>query len=148
MNIFDQLSQGAQINWAHKVRGKFKIETGEKVSACRYKKGKFYNPNEGDVMFDSSWEEIRFRLLTDKGYTWFRNHGIRIPYVSPEDGRTHHYIPDILIITKTGKVMEEIKPASQVNDPVVQAKATAAIEFLGKQGITYRFVTEHNLTTV
>lgn len=54
---------------------------------------------------------------------------IIIPYVSPMDNRIHRYFPDfwIKIRDKDGNIntmLVEIKPMSQVREPVVQKKMT------------------------
>jgi len=136
------------IPWTHKVLNKFKVTNKQKLTPYNTKHGVFYNPNEGEVTFDSSWEEIRFKLLTRYNVRWYRNHKVKIPYISPKDNQTHYYIPDIYIVTPKQIVIEEIKPSSQLNDPVVKAKKEAAIKFCSFHGMKYKIITEKELLKI
>lgn len=75
-------------------------------------------------------------------YSW---EFIKVPYTLP-DGSYHNYLPDVLVYYTDGRIeLQEIKPYNLLNDPTVQAKASAAIKYCKERGWTYRFITEDDI---
>jgi hypothetical protein len=115
------------------------------------------------ITYRSSWE-LTFMNTCDQhpNVLQWASESIKIPYLSPMDGRWHNYIPDFLIVyvDKAGKKhgeLIEIKPLSQSvlekakskKDKAAlilnQAKWQAAQDFCRKQGLTFRVMTEQQL---
>ena len=110
--------------------------------------------------FRSSWEMRVFLLLDNSPnvISW-ASEPIAIPYISPVDGRSHRYFPDLLYkyIDNSGKQhieLVEIKPKSQsINEhaksdhdriacAVNAAKWKQASLWCKAQGIRFRVLTE------
>lgn len=94
---------------------------------------------------------------------------IKIPYVSPLDGRVHHYFPDYYVeyINRSNEVIQEIvevKPLNQTTPPkkskgksnktalyeqqtyaVNSAKWKYAMQWCDKRGLKFRIMTEKSL---
>lgn len=115
------------------------------------------------ITYRSAWE-LTFMNTCDQhpNVLQWASESIKIPYLSPMDGRWHNYIPDFLIVyvDKDGKKhgeLIEIKPLSQSvlekakskKDKAAliinQAKWQAAQDFCRKQGLTFRVMTEQQL---
>lgn len=79
--------------------------------------------------------------LDAKGLDWTKYHGIRIPYWHPKLKRNAIYIPDFLIKTNKGFILQEMKPYGLVGDPIVQAKAQAAREWCQQNAYQYDIIT-------
>lgn len=117
------------------------------LKKTKYKKGYTFDPVKGMVTFDSGLEEKYFKKLNLAGVKWERNETLSIEYISPVDGKTHKYIPDLFVYKNNMIYIQEVKPSFQVNDPVVQAKAKAAIKLCEKKGWIYEFVTEKEINS-
>ena len=71
---------------------------------------------------------------------------VAIPYISPKDNKPHRYFPDIFIKFKDGrKIIVEIKPKSQNNMPVNQAKWESAKIFAKQIGAEFIVMNEKHL---
>ena len=60
--------------------------------------------------YDSSYELRRFMALDASPLveSWTKKHGIRIPYM--ERGKWRRYVPDILVVLRSGeRILEEVK---------------------------------------
>jgi hypothetical protein len=139
----------------------------------RFKQGYFVprNPEKykGDptkIRYMSSWE-YKFNVFLDgnPNVLEWASEEIAIPYVSPIDGRIHHYFPDYYICykTKTGEIKQEIieiKPDKQTRPPranskhlqyeaatyaVNVAKWSAAKQFCDANGLALKILTEKQL---
>lgn len=115
------------------------------------------------ITYRSAWE-LTFMNVCDShpSIMQWASESIKVPYVSPLDGRWHMYIPDFLIMyvdkngIKHGELIE-IKPSSQTLEEkakskrdkvaliVNQAKWKAAQDFCRKQGLAFRVLTEMEL---
>ena len=129
-----------------------------------------YIGNVNRVVYRSSWE-LRMHRFLDNNTQILRwsSEEIKIPYISPLDGRVHHYYPDYYIeyINKHGEVVQEmieVKPLNQTSAPsksrgkskktmlyeqqtwaVNQAKWKYAMEWCDKRAIKFRVLTEQSL---
>lgn len=103
-----------------------------------YYQGKFKpkNPNKykGDptnIIYRSGWELKLFAYLdTHPNVTKWSSEEFCIPYVSPIDGRTRRYFPDVYVeqINSEGikqKILIEVKPDHQTRPPDLSNKLTA-----------------------
>jgi hypothetical protein len=93
---------------------------------------------------------------------------IKIPYLSPADGKMHKYIPDFLLEVKKNNsevevIMVEIKPEKQTKEPTMGKKRKktylneaiiyeinakkwdAAKKFCDENGIQFKILTEKDL---
>lgn len=140
-----------------KRKSKQTPETGK----SKFKRG-FYKPlNEGkyqqplnDYMnsgpypeYRSSWELKLYKWCDNSDIVeYWTTEAFAIPYLKPTDGQIHRYFPDVLVKFTDGRMfLIEVKPKSQVQDDVVQAKAKAAIKFCEGRNITFIFMTEKEL---
>ena len=133
----------------------------------RTMKGRFIpkNPHKyiGDVtkiIFRSSWELNALKFFDQSSAVLkYASEEIKIPYISPIDGKVHNYFPDFIIIylDSTGaqkKEILEIKPLSQTiltdkssNHDILaikinEAKWAAATIFATQRGWIFRIITE------
>lgn len=96
-------------------KGKFTPKNPSKYIGDRYK-----------IIYRSSWEMI-FMAKLDKDPTvkkW-SSEEVRIPYISPIDGKRHTYYVDFFIEYTDGKkILIEIKPAKETKPPQVKTKKT------------------------
>jgi len=90
--------------------------------------------------YDSSYELARFMQLDDLKQCYTKRHSIRIKYTINEQNRW--YYPDILV----GSVLEEIKPLSRVASKENQAKFLAAQEYCRQNNLTFKIITEKDLS--
>ena len=76
------------------------------------------SPIAGKVHFQSSYERKFCAYLDEHGYNWRKNKE-RFPYISPFDGKTHHYNPDFVLLDKDGRVCLyiEVKGMVRKADP-------------------------------
>lgn len=85
------------------------------------------------------------RLVTEgleSGVDWtYEPKEFRVEYISPVDGERHVYCPDFEVL---GDIVE-IKPLSQLDDPVNVAKFQVAVELAEHLAVEFRIVTEHDL---
>jgi len=137
----------------------------------RYRQGVFrpnhpekYLGNPSNIIFRSSWEfQFLRKIDNDPNVIAYSSEEVSIPYVSPVDGRTHRYFPDVIVKMKGGKIyMYEIKPVAQTQQPkqsmnrkkmiteaktfaVNTAKWAAARAYCERNGITFVILTEKEL---
>jgi len=98
----------------------------------RFKQGKYkprnpkkYKGDPTNVVYRSSWE-YKFMLWceqTSSVQEW-GSEEIKIPYISPVDGKKHTYYPDFYVKIKGKKYMVEVKPLKQTKEPKTQKKIT------------------------
>ena len=90
----------------------------------------------------SSYEIVRMSQLdSDPNVTRWTRVVEPVPY---GDGK--NYLPDFLVEYQDGrKIVEEVKPAGLLTDEDVKAKAEAASEYFGVQGIGYKIITEQDI---
>ena len=92
--------------------------------ARRYLQGKFtpknphkYAGDPSNIVFRSSWELKAFKMLDEEpGVLKWASEEFNIPYIGL-DGKPHRYFIDLIMITKGGKYIIEIKPSSQTKKP-------------------------------
>jgi len=97
--------------------------------------------------YRSSWELAFYKYLdhSDKVEYW-GTEVFFIPYISPKDNQIHRYFSDVMMKTKDGSTFViEIKPKSQVNTPINQAKFKAAEEYCKRNNSQFLILTEVEL---
>lgn len=128
-----------------------------------------YVGNVNMIVYRSSWELAMNKFLDNNpNILRWSSEEIKIPYIKPTDGRTHHYFPDYWIEykNKEGKVIQEIvevKPEAQTRPPTTRgkkqstilyeqqtwsinvAKWQAAAHWCQQRGIVFRVITEKGL---
>ena len=127
----------------------------------KFKRG-FYNPineskyvlpqnnfmNKGPIPeYRSSWE-LKLMKWCDinEEIEYWTCEPFAIQYSSPKDNKPHRYFPDFLIKFKNGKkVLVEIKPSSQWDDPVNVAKWAAAEKFCQQYGLEWKVMGKKEL---
>lgn len=111
-------------------------------------KSKTFSVYEGkSISFDSNLErEFFFKFSNNINVRSIIREPFSIKYINPDDGRVHKYTPDFLIIYWNSYMeVVEVKPKSQLTDPVVKVKASFAIGYCMSKGLNYRFITEDDL---
>lgn len=127
-----------------------------------------YEGDANKIIYRSSWEKKAF-LWCDMSPSVLRwsSEEIKIPYVSPVDGKWHRYFPDLWVELKTKNGIEtflfEIKPDAQTKPPkapkkktrahldavsrwgVNEAKWNAAIKYCEDRDWTFKLLTEENV---
>jgi hypothetical protein len=139
-------------------KGKFKPSFPEK-----------YVGNPNSIIYRSLWE-LKFLKYcdTNENILEYASEELAIPYISPVDGKTHKYFPDVYIKVKEPdgsikKYLIEIKPYKQTIAPPKpkrqtkgyiyevyeyaknQSKWEAAREYCKDRGWTFRILTENEL---
>lgn len=56
-------------------------------------------------------------LDRNENVKWWTSEALAIPYVSPIDNSSHHYIPDFIVNINENIVIVEIKPESKLKKP-------------------------------
>ena len=133
-------------------------------------RGRFYPRNKEKIVGDpnkifgrSSWEFKLFTWLdsTPAVLKW-GSETVRIPYLSPIDGKLHSYSPDVIVMYRDGNgdikaEMVEVKPYNETVErenstpqqkldiAVNKAKWDAAAIFCRERGMTFRIITERTL---
>lgn len=111
-------------------------------SNCYGKRGYY----EGHF-YMSKVELVRIKKFIAEGVTWkryiARDFDWRIQY--EWNGRWHTYIPDFVIETPSGLIIEEIKCRESAITPQDRAKIAAAESFLPTVGIRYRVIVDPSL---
>ena len=105
--------------------------------AHNYKQGFFTpkNPKKymGDatnIVYRSGWEKrVMDWCDTNPNIKRWCSEEIVIPYISPVDGRTHRYFVDFYVEAvgsdgQTLKLLLEVKPKAQTQEPKVQSRKT------------------------
>jgi len=94
----------------------------------QYKQGIFHPHNVNKyigtlpIVYRSSLE-LSFDRWCDRNYNVLQwgSESIKIPYVSPKDGKVHQYYTDAVVVLKTPegskKIIVEIKPSKQLQPP-------------------------------
>ncbi len=101
----------------------------------------------GGATYRSSWE-LKFYKWCDNNpkVKFWGTEVLPIKYLSPKDNQIHRYYPDVFIkFHDETKVIVEIKPKSQVNNPINLAKFAAAEEYAKSSGSTFVVMTEKEL---
>jgi hypothetical protein len=139
-------------------KGKFKPSFPEK-----------YVGNPTSIIYRSLWE-LKFLKYcdTNENILEYASEELAIPYISPVDGKTHKYFPDVYIKVKEPdgsikKYLIEIKPYKQTMAPPKpkrqtkgyiyevyeyaknQSKWEAAREYCKDRGWTFRILTENEI---
>lgn len=112
-----------------------------------------YKGDPTNIIYRSSWElRVMMYLDAHPGVIAWSSEEIRIPYISPIDGRQHTYFPDFLVQKKTpdGLIktdIVEIKPKKQMAPPVKPKKITKAflneVETWGKNSAKWAAAEEY-----
>ena len=115
-----------------------------------YVSGVFWSEkNNTDYVFRSTYEFAYWYMLeNDNTVESFVVEPFSLPYLSPKDNKMHRYIPDVLILYKSGDLeLVEIKPKAMIYSSVVQRKASAARAYIlrNKMGAIFKFVTEEDI---
>lgn len=115
----------------------------------KYRTGKFLSKKmQRLVNYRSSYEyAFLTHIENDDNVVQFIVEPFSIPYIDAS-GLRRHYIPDCLVLYKTGYMeLCEIKPSKMIKAINVKRKAMAAIRYIkdNKLKMTYRFVTEQQL---
>lgn len=139
-------------------QGKYKVKNPEKYIG---------NPNE--ITYRSSWETKVFIWCdTNPNVVRWNSEDVKIPYISPIDGRQHRYFVDLYLEIRQPdgsikRYLAEIKPEKQTKPPVVptrktkqfineamtyavnEAKWKAAIEVCKDNGLEFIILTEKHI---
>jgi len=89
-----------------------------------------YAGDPTNIVARSSWELKAFKWMDDNpGVVSWSSEEIKIPYLSPVDGKYHTYYPDILARMKTSDgrtttYLIEIKPHYQTQEPQPKKRIT------------------------
>ena len=110
------------------LSGEIKLPT--RPTRYRVKNPSKYKGDPTNVISRSSWE-TKFMIYLDghKNVLEWSSEEIRIPYISPIDGKKHTYFPDFFVrmINKDGieeKLIIEIKPHIQTIEPKKKSRIT------------------------
>lgn len=90
------------------------------------KNPKKYKGDPTNIVYRSGWE-LKLMLFLDErpDVIQWSSEELRIPYISPIDGKRHTYFPDFWIKKADGTVtIVEVKPAFQTTEPKKQSKIT------------------------
>jgi hypothetical protein len=113
-----------------------KIEKGEFTPCIT---NSWYNSktpiNLNGIKYRSGWDAIYHLLNMHMSYE-----KIRIKYRSPIDDKNHIYIVDF--VDYKNKEIIEVKPQSNISNPVVKAKEKYAKEWCNENGYSFRYVNE------
>jgi len=130
-----------------------------------------YRGDPTNIVYRSSWELKILKWLDDHpNVIWFASEELKIPYISPVDGKTHMYFPDFITKIKNKDNIEtiymlEVKPFKQTQLPVkrkntktyIQESMTYAVNqekwkaahiFCVKQGWQFKILTEKEMGLV
>ena len=122
-----------------------------------------YRGDVDKIFARSSWEAsvMKFFDSSTAVISW-ASEEIAIPYLKPEDARVHHYYPDFVVEfrDKEGNIKKEIVEVKPLHESDVayakherskaaletnEAKWKAAIDFAGRNGMTFRVITEKSI---
>lgn len=140
-----------------------------------YHKGKFrpkhphkYKGNVKNIIYRSGWE-LKLFVYLDRhpNIIEWSSEELRVPYLSPKDGKIHNYFPDVIIKAKkrdgsTDIIMIEVKPSKETKPPkksknqkrmieesmtymVNQAKWEYAQKYCDSKGWLFKIFTEKEL---
>lgn len=140
------------------LQGKYTLKNPEK-----------YVGDKSNIFYRSSWELKAFIWFdTTPSILKWQSEELQICYISPVDGKSHRYFPDMVVLykTKTGetkRAIVEIKPKAQCKEPnkpkkmtkryitevttwcVNQAKWKAAEEWCASNNFNFLVLTEDHL---
>ena len=124
-----------------------------------------YSGEVNNIVYRSNLEKRFFKVLDENPniITW-GSETLVIPYVSPVDGKIHHYYTDLIVKTKKGEVFViEIKPYAFTQEPkkgnkskktyitevinyaVNQSKWKACSKFCEQKNWHFKIMTEKDL---
>jgi hypothetical protein len=142
--------------WMKRVR----YNNKKKRTGSRFKQG-YYQPvnpekfrqssnmmNTGPFPFyRSSWELKMYRWCDqNENIEFWGTESVHIPYFDPVKQKMRRYFPDVFIKFNDGrKVIIEIKPASQNNNPTNQAKWEQAQKYAKQIGGEFVVMNEKQL---
>ena len=130
------------------------------------KNPKKYNGDVDNIWVRSSWEQKVLKWLDENSNVLeYSSEEIKVPYISPIDGKYHNYYPDVIAKVKRfdGNIsvyMIEIKPYAQTLEPkpkkritksyinevytwgVNSAKWKSASEYCRRKGWVFKILTE------
>jgi hypothetical protein len=98
--------------------------------------------------YRSGWEEKYMVFLDDSpAVKDWDYESLVIEYVSNiRSGKTRKYHPDFLVTYNDGRVeVVEIKPSKKLSQRLIQKKISAAQEWCGARGFSFRIITENEL---
>lgn len=121
------------------VAGTFKPHSNHKC-------GWHESPKAGRIWYRSSYEERYYTILdADDAVVGYEVEPFAIPFEFA--GVTLNYVPDVLLLYGDGRrELVEVKPAALVTLPKNAAKLVAAGVYAGLAGVSFRVVTEEDLT--
>jgi len=126
-------------------KGRFKRGFYRPINEDKYKMPMNDYMNSGPIPeYRSSWE-LKLMKWCDMNpdIEYWTCEPFAIQYVSPKDNKVHRYFPDFLVKFKDGKkVLIEVKPESQHEDPVNLAKWEAAKKFCRMHDLIWRVMGE------
>jgi hydroxymethylpyrimidine pyrophosphatase-like HAD family hydrolase len=105
------------------------------------------NSTNGGMVYRSSWELAFAKYLdqSDNVIMW-SSEPFAIKYLHPNDNKLHRYYIDFVFKDKeNNKFLIEIKPKSQSNNPINQAKWKSAKQYAEKINATFLVITEKEL---
>ena len=131
---------------------------------------KKYRGNPNQIIYRSLWER-KVMVYCDKNDAIIEwgSEEVKVPYLSPMDGRIHRYFPDFYMNVRqadgsTKKFIIEVKPKSQCKQPIKnpkrrttkwfnevktfainQAKWKSAREFCEDKGMEFKIFTEDHI---
>lgn len=113
-----------------------------------YKTGEYTSIKTGEVCkYRSGWElKYMEHLDVNPDVVTWHYEPVKIPYVSnKKTGKIRYYNPDFIVIRKTGKFLEEVKPTSRLNKPTVKKKHVVGEVWSKANGMTFSVITEITL---
>jgi hypothetical protein len=128
-------------------------ETRDKMSRIKteaIRSGEFNPFSQGTCGYfwsEKNQESLRYRSLWEKSAYELLESMDEVASYEPEpfsidykfEGRTHRYVPDILVQYKSGRVeLVEIRPSWRLQQPKERAKFEAARKFCAEWGVPFR----------
>ncbi len=109
-----------------------------KFKPTRHLSERFVRLDDGYIYHADSSEEVVVikKLITRKAFVRLRGQAFAIPYRFA--GKDHEYYPDMVLLTKTGKIVFiEVKQLAQMNSKVNLRKYAALKRFCDMNGYLY-----------
>ena len=128
-------------------KGKFKRGFYIPINEDKYIQPSDKTMNQGPhPEYRSSWELAFYKYVDhQEDILFWSTEAQAIPYISPKDSQVHRYFPDVFIQKKNQNYIIEIKPKSQVLNPINQAKFAAAEEYCSRINAIFLVITEVEL---